>query len=415
MADFLRPQAPLKPPDGMPLTYAEFIDVKGEWLDDVLDGIQQAQSSIDSEITDIQSQISALGKTIKIKGRVNTVNDLPATASEGDMYFVGATTAENFEEYVYTEQGRWEHLGSINDIDLSDYVTKSFLSNQLSGYAKKSDIPTVPTNYLTGGSQTSKSTADGGKNVYTFTKSDGTTSTLEVLNGSKGSQGIQGPKGDTGDTGPQGEQGPKGDTGATGPQGPKGDTGATGPPGTTVYSNMSGKPSINGTELNGNLNSSQLGLCDANDPKLLLTSILANSLDSYGITAGNLKNTLDSNGDYHKTLSSVDLSTLDWPEPNALGKFIVDFRAYIPSPKTNGYKGYCSKYDVVNVLYSQMPDKSILISSINVSGTSRICLYDKSYTTAESLKASLKGVILNYELPTPVTVKPKLTITETPI
>ena len=215
-----------------------------------------------------------------------------------------------------------------------------------------------------------------------------------------------------------GEQGPKGDTGATGatgPQGPKGDTGATGPPGTTVYSNLSGKPSINGTELNGNLNSSQLGLCDANDPKLLLTSILANSLDSYGITAGNLKNTLDSNGDYHKTLSSVDLSTLDWPEPNALGKFIVDFRAYIPSPKTNGYKGYCSKYDVVNVLYSQMPDKSILISSINVSGTSRICLYDKSYTTAESLKAALKGVILNYELPTPVTVKPKLTITETPI
>lgn len=52
------------------------------------------------------------------------------------------------------------------------------------------DLGTV----LTGGSQTSTSTADGGSNVYTF--SDG--STMTVKNGSKGS------------TGPQGPQGPKG-------------------------------------------------------------------------------------------------------------------------------------------------------------------------------------------------------------
>ena len=65
------------------------------------------------------------------------------------------------------------------------------------------DFPVV----LTGGSQTTTSSADGGSNVYTFAKSDGSTSTLTIKNGSKGSTG------------------PKGDTGATGPQGPKGDTG----------------------------------------------------------------------------------------------------------------------------------------------------------------------------------------------
>jgi len=90
------------------------------------------------------------------------------------------------------------------------------------------------------GRQTESSTADGGRNVFTFYKEDGTTTDLLVYNGTKGSTGdtgpqgatgptgAQGPKGDTGDTGPQG---PKGDTGDTGPQGPKGDTGDTGPTG----------------------------------------------------------------------------------------------------------------------------------------------------------------------------------------
>lgn len=46
--------------------------------------------------------------------------------------------------------------------------------------------------YLTGGSQTSTSTADNGNNVFTFTKSDGTTATFTVKNGSKGSTGTAG-------------------------------------------------------------------------------------------------------------------------------------------------------------------------------------------------------------------------------
>lgn len=61
---------------------------------------------------------------------------------------------------------------------------------------------------LTGGSQTSTSTADGGANVFTFTMGDGTTAALTVRNGSKGS------KGDKGDTGATGAKGDKGDAGS---------------------------------------------------------------------------------------------------------------------------------------------------------------------------------------------------------
>lgn len=90
-------------------------------------------------------------------------------------------------------------------------------------FARKED---VPEDYIVSGSQTSTSSADGGSNVYTFTKKDGKTSTFTVKNGSKGSTGAQGPKGDAG---PTGAQGPKGDAGATGAKG------ATGTRGSQMY------------------------------------------------------------------------------------------------------------------------------------------------------------------------------------
>lgn len=57
---------------------------------------------------------------------------------------------------------------------------------------------TKGTHVLTGGSQTTTSNADGGSNVFTFTKSDGTSSTFTVKNGSKGNTGPTGPTGPTG-------------------------------------------------------------------------------------------------------------------------------------------------------------------------------------------------------------------------
>lgn len=88
--------------------------------------------------------------------------------------------------------------------------------------------------------QTTTSNEDGGSNVITVKKTDGTTSTFTVKNGSKGS---------TGDTGPQGEQGPQGDKGEKGDKGDTGDTGSAGTNATitgataTVDANV-GTPSV---------------------------------------------------------------------------------------------------------------------------------------------------------------------------
>lgn len=53
----------------------------------------------------------------------------------------------------------------------------------------------IPTDYLIGGSQTTTSTADGGSNIFTFTKANGQTATFTVKNGSKGSAGKDGENG----------------------------------------------------------------------------------------------------------------------------------------------------------------------------------------------------------------------------
>lgn len=72
--------------------------------------------------------------------------------------------------------------------------------------------------------QTTTSTEDSGINIVTVTKTDGTTSTFTVRNGSKGSEGDTGPQGPKGDPGPQGPAGPQGPQGEQGPKGDPGDS-----------------------------------------------------------------------------------------------------------------------------------------------------------------------------------------------
>lgn len=137
----------------------------------------------------------------------------------------GATTVEG----ARTNLGLGA-LATKNSVAWSEVTGKPTTFTPSSHSHTKSDITDMPTDYLTGGSQTATSTTDGGTNTFTFTKADGTTATFDVRNGTKGSkgeqgaQGIQGPKGDTGATGATGPQGPKGDTG---PKGDKGDDGKT--------------------------------------------------------------------------------------------------------------------------------------------------------------------------------------------
>lgn len=84
-------------------------------------------------------------------------------------------------------------------------------SNGVSVVGATGANPTItvkgPSNYVIGGSQTTTSSADGGSNIFTFNKSDGTSATFTVKNGSKGSVGAVGPTGPTGAVGPTGPNG----------------------------------------------------------------------------------------------------------------------------------------------------------------------------------------------------------------
>lgn len=75
-------------------------------------------------------------------------------------------------------------------------------SNGVSVIGTTGVSPTItvkgPSNYVIGGSQTTTSSADGGSNVFTFNKSNGTSATFTVKNGSKGSVGAVGPTGAAG-------------------------------------------------------------------------------------------------------------------------------------------------------------------------------------------------------------------------
>ena len=180
--------------------------------------------------------------------KVNLVNETKASnaasyTAGADSKFYAVQLDKNNKLGVYVP---WTDTGYTS---LSVTGTGSVVTN-VSGSGRALTV-TKGTHVLTGGSQTTTSNADGGSNVFTFTKSDGTSSTFTVKNGSKGSTGPTGPTGPgstvagpvgptgptgigktgpTGKTGPVGPTGPKGPTGTgnTGPTGPKGPTGPTG-------------------------------------------------------------------------------------------------------------------------------------------------------------------------------------------
>lgn len=64
-----------------------------------------------------------LSNPMHIAGRVNTVNDLPATANEGDVYLVGLVSDTEKAEYVYVS-GSWEYLGK-NTIEIDDAMSST--------------------------------------------------------------------------------------------------------------------------------------------------------------------------------------------------------------------------------------------------------------------------------------------------
>lgn len=197
-------------------------------LKNVSDNIQ---TQIDSTKTYIDTSVAstlASAKSYSDTAISNLINGAPTTLDTlkeiADAMADNQDVIEALEESIGTKANASDLTALNTKLDTIAEGAEVNVQSDWNATSGDAFIKNKPT-FLTGGSQTSTSSVDAGSNIYTFTKSDGTTSTLTVKNGSKGSTGATGPKGDTGATGPQG---PKGDTG---PQGPKGDTGATGPQG----------------------------------------------------------------------------------------------------------------------------------------------------------------------------------------
>lgn len=72
----------------------------------------------------MQEEIAKLGNVFRLKGRVDSTDDLPSVDNkEGDVYLVGAEGDTDMKEYYYTGT-LWDYMGTTT-VDLSDYYTKS--------------------------------------------------------------------------------------------------------------------------------------------------------------------------------------------------------------------------------------------------------------------------------------------------
>lgn len=83
-----------------------------------------------------------LANPMHIAGTVDTVQDLPVTANEGDVYIVGLQNEEKIE-YVYTTNG-WEYLGTmtVQIDDVMSTTSENPVQNKVVNAAKQDKIDT---------------------------------------------------------------------------------------------------------------------------------------------------------------------------------------------------------------------------------------------------------------------------------
>lgn len=92
-----------------------------------------------------KNKLASITNPIKLKGRVDSISDLPTDAEIGWLYFVGTIETADKEEYVYTEDEAWEHIGA-SDVNLSDYYTKSEVDTELGDKADSSELASHTSN-----------------------------------------------------------------------------------------------------------------------------------------------------------------------------------------------------------------------------------------------------------------------------
>ena len=132
------------------------------------------------------------------------------------------------------------------------------------------------------------------------------------------------------------------------------------------------------------------------------------ALPGYGWSAGTARNYVDyENKRYVQCVSSVDLGTLNWGinTTSTVGNHFyapakhLNFK-YLGAFGTTIYNALCSKYRTVARSSNVFVDKTLAIDGVTV--VSQIQVKDTAYTDAAAFKQAMQGVILYYELETPI-------------
>lgn len=132
------------------------------------------------------------------------------------------------------------------------------------------------------------------------------------------------------------------------------------------------------------------------------------NLPGYGWSAGTAKNYVDyENKRYVQCVGNMDLGTLDWKfnTTSAVGNHFyapakhLNFK-YLGAFGTTIYNALCSKYRTVARSSNVFVDKTLTIDGVTV--VSQIQVKDTAYTDATAFKQAMQGVIMYYELESPI-------------
>lgn len=132
------------------------------------------------------------------------------------------------------------------------------------------------------------------------------------------------------------------------------------------------------------------------------------ALPGYGWSAGNARNYVDyENKKYYQCVQSVDLGTLDWKinTTSSVGNHFyaladhLNFK-YLGEFGSTIYNALCSKYRTVARNSHVFVDKTLAIDGVTV--VSQIQVKDTAYPDVTAFKQAMQGVMLYYELETPI-------------
>lgn len=133
------------------------------------------------------------------------------------------------------------------------------------------------------------------------------------------------------------------------------------------------------------------------------------NLPGYGWSAGTARNYVDyENKKYYKCVDSMDLGTVNW-QVETSPTFGTYFSTFVDSRKFKKIGDFtqkrhnilCDKYLTVKRDVKEYVDKTILLDG-TVSAVTQIQVKDTAYTDATTFKQAMQGVILYYELATPI-------------